>query len=168
LAHLAQRTGTERVVRAMPNLPARVGKGMTGWVASEQVAADEKSFVTELFSLFGVQVPLEKEEMIDAFTAVSGSGPAYFFYLAELLEEKAKAFGFSDADARMLAGQTFLGAAAIFAEGGKTAREWREAVTSKGGTTEAALGVLQEKNIDEIMGAALNAAKKRSEELSQG
>lgn len=151
-----------RVVRAMPNLGVQLGAGVTGWIASDACSDENKDLVSEIFSSMGEDVELENEGMIDALTAVSGSGPAYFFYLAELLEEKARDFGFDEREARMLAEQTFIGAAKLLESGGKTAQQWREAVCSKGGTTEAAIRHLQENKFDEIFKDAVEMAKLRS------
>lgn len=167
LKKLKQKTGAQKIIRAMPNLPAQVGHGITGWVATSAVSKKEKSFVKELFSALGCEIQLPSEAMIDSFSVVSGCGPAYFFALTELLVEAAKRYGFSLRDAQRIASATCIGAAHLLASGGKSAAEWRKAVTSKGGITEAVLKFLKKKNADTIFYQALKTGIKRSKELAR-
>lgn len=167
LAKLSQLTGARRIVRAMPNLAVKTGQGLVGWMANPEVSGEERVLVRAMWEATGAQIEVQEERQLDAITALSGSGPAYFFYLCELLEEKAKAEGFSPAEACVIAQSTFLGAARLLGEGGRSARQWREAVTSQGGTTAAALNYLQEHEFGGIFKQAIAAAKKRAEELSQ-
>ena len=119
-----------------------------------------------IFDCVGTQLEVEEENKLDEITALSGSGPAYFYFLTELIYDKAIEFGFDHEDARKISEQTFTGAAAIFNHESATAKELKEAVTSKGGTTEAALKYLEENGFDKIFKDALEAAKNRSEELN--
>lgn len=155
----------KKVIRAMPNLPIQVSAGVTGWFASAKVDDEEKEFVSELFSSFGLSIELEKEPMLDVITALSGSGPAYFFYLTELLAEKAVEEGIPEEAAQTIAQQTLLGASELLNTGERSAKAWREAVTSKGGTTEAAINYLQEQKWGERFKEAVEKAKKRSSGL---
>lgn len=156
----------QRVVRSMPNLAVRHGLGTIGWYASSACSAEDARLAEKIFSYMGASIKLTDENMMNELTAVSGSGPAYFFYLTELLEEKAREFGFDEQHARRLAEQTFIGAAKLLGAGGKSAKEWREAVSSKGGVTVEAIKSLEENNFGKIFKDALEKAQKRSEELS--
>lgn len=156
----------QRVVRAMPNLAVKHGLGVVGWCASNACSAVDTQLTEKIFSCMGASIELINERMMNELTAISGSGPAYFFYLAELLEEKAREFGFNEQEARLLAEQTFIGAAKLLEAGGKSAKEWREAVSSKGGVTVEAIKSLEENNFGKIFKDALEKAQKRSEELS--
>ncbi|OGH68821.1 MAG: pyrroline-5-carboxylate reductase [Candidatus Magasanikbacteria bacterium RIFCSPHIGHO2_02_FULL_47_14] len=167
LGSIAAKTGAARVVRSMPNLPAQVGQGLTGWVANENVTGQEKDLVQEIFTSFGKEIEVNEEAMVDVITALSGCGPAYFFYLTELLQEKALTLGLSSDQARIIAETTFVGAAHLLEKNTKTAKEWREAVSSKGGVTVAALSHLQKQKFDVIFDQAIDAAIRRSQELKQ-
>lgn len=155
-------TGAKQVVRSMPNLPLTVGQGLTGWVASKGAP---KKIVQELFANFGEAMEVKNESDIDAFTALAGSGPAYFFWLAELMEIQARELGFSEKDAQLIASQTFVGAAETLAQNELSPAQWREAVTSKGGTTHAALTTMADKKLDHAFVSGIEAAIKRSKEL---
>ncbi|PLX29068.1 pyrroline-5-carboxylate reductase [Candidatus Parcubacteria bacterium] len=166
LRRLQELSGAKRIVRTMPNLPIKYGKGVIGWVASEDVSPDEKVFIENILDTMGHEVEILEEEKINNITALSGSGPAYFFYLVELLAKKAEDSGFSKDEAQEIAVTTLVGSAELLKKDDKTAREWREAVTSKGGTTEAALSYMEENNFDTIFLQALDEARKRAEDLS--
>jgi pyrroline-5-carboxylate reductase len=159
--------GVMRVARAMPNTPGAIGKGVTGYALSPQCGEAEKASAEKLLAPLGDVVGPLEEKHIDAVTAVSGSGPAYVFLLAEALEGAAKAAGLDDATAATLARKTVIGAGALLAEGGDPA-DLRRAVTSPGGTTAAALDVLMARGaIPELMRKAVEAAAKRGAELSR-
>lgn len=151
------------IVRAMPNLGAKVGASVTalsgGTKQSLQIAE-------QIFSACGEAVRLE-EKHFDLVTAISGSGPAYFFYLMELLVSKAQEHGIPEAQAKKLAVQTALGAAKLAAQSQDAPAQLREQVTSKGGTTAAALQVLWNNQFGKVFHQALEAARQRGQELSQ-
>lgn len=163
LKTLMEKTGAMQVVRSMPNLPLQVGKGFTAWVCSK--AVKEKEFLKSIFAAIGEEMELSEEDKLDAITALSGSGPGYFFYFCEILEAKAKEWGFSEEEAQKIVRATFVGSAKLLETGEKSATEWKLAVKSKGGTTEAALSRLEADGFDVLMKGALEAAKKRSQEL---
>lgn len=163
---IAQATGSQRIVRAMPNLGVKTGRGMTAWIASEKATKQDAAFAAQIFRSVGKEIRVADEAMIDRFTAIAGCGPAYFFRLCSALEEQAKAQGFSEEDARTLAEETFIGSALLLDTGGKTAAEWTAAVASKGGSTEAALRHFQEKGFDELFGGAIEEAHRRAKELN--
>jgi len=155
-----------KVVRAMPNMPAQIGQGAIGWFANNHVVRTEKLEVAKLLSALGLVVEFKREALLDVVTAVSGSGPAYFFYLCEQLEAGAIKLGLDKKTARVLAEQTFWGSAALLKSKGVGAGELRQAVTSRKGTTAAAIGILEKKGFAKIFECALSAAFKRAQELS--
>ena len=155
------------VVRAMPNMTARIGEGVTSISAGASAGAKEMKLAKEIFNTIGEVVEVE-EKLVDAVTAVSGSGPAYFFYLIESLIEAAEKSGLDKISARKLVLKTALGSAKLLEALKEDPRELRKKVTSKGGTTEAAFKIFESKKFKDIVIDAVNAARKRSEELSQG
>ena len=158
--------GAERVIRCMPNLPIKVGQGVTGWVASLAVGSEDKKLAQKIFSAFGYQIEVLEEEKLDSITALSGSGPAYYFYLCNILAKEAVKMGFTDAEARAIAENTFQGAAKLLEQGNLSSGEWVQVVASKGGTTEAALKSFTEDKFDEVVKRALERARERSKEFS--
>lgn len=156
------------VIRAMPNLPAAVGAGVTGLYAPPGASAHHRANAETLMRAVGDVVWVETEQAINAVTAVSGSGPAYFFLLGEALAEAANAAGFPPEIAERLARATLEGAGAFAAQDKRTLSELRKAVTSPGGTTEAALKILdgETRQLREIVKVAVNAAKARAADLT--
>lgn len=152
-----------KLIRSMPNLGARVAKGITALAGEDQEALE---LAKNLFLGCG-EVVFLKEEHFDTVTAISGSGPAYFFLMMELLVEKAIEEGIPEKEARLLAVQTGVGASLLAEAASESPKKLREMVTSKGGTTEAALKKLSEKNFPEDFKLALQAAIDRGRELSQ-
>ncbi len=156
-----------RVVRAMPNTPATVGKAVTGLAAGGGASADDLAVVRRLFELVGAAVEVP-EEQIDALGTISGSGPAYVFLLIEELTKAAIGKGFNEQDARLMVEQTFIGATALLAASGENPAELRRRVTSPKGTTERAVAVLQDAHFDRVFAEATDAALARSRELASG
>jgi pyrroline-5-carboxylate reductase len=156
------------IVRAMPNLPAAAGRGMTVLVAGPLTAQDQRAAAEALLKAMGQAEWLASEELIDAATAVSGSGPAYFYYLAEALALAGAAAGLPAEAAARLARATLEGAGELaFRTPGKSLAELRQSVTSPGGTTAAALSVLMAQDgLVPLMERAVRAAKQRAAELS--
>ena len=160
--------GTPAVVRTMPNTPAAIGKGITVAVANANVTTMQKAIVDDLLGAAGEVVWIDDEELLDAATAVSGSGPAYVFHLAECLTEAGLAAGLDARLAEKLAVATIAGSAALLEGSDLPAGTLREHVTSPGGTTAAALEVLQgEGGLKDLLTAAVAAAKKRGRELAK-
>jgi pyrroline-5-carboxylate reductase len=154
-----------RVMRVMPNTPALVGAGAAG-IAKGTHATDDDLVTTELIlGAVGICVRVE-EKFIDAVTALSGSGPAYVFYVTEAMSKAGVAAGLDEALAKKLARQTVYGAAKLLVESGEQPESLRRKVTSPGGTTEAALKVMAERKLVDIFAEAMQAAEKRSRELS--
>lgn len=165
---LVSRLGTERVVRTMPNTPAQLGKGITGAVAAPGVTGRDRALADALLAAAGTTIWVEDEKLIDAVTAVSGSGPAYVFYLVEAMAAAGEAQGLSAEQAMALARQTIIGAAALLEADPSTAAQLRKNVTSPAGTTEAALKVLMgDQGLVPLIDKTVAAARARSEELGQ-
>lgn len=154
------------VVRAMPNTPALLGAGITGLCASPQVTDAQRMHAQDLLRSAGEIVWIDAEPQMDAVTALSGSGPAYVFLLAEAMQAAGVAEGLPAATARALALQTVLGAARMLTEGDADAAELRKRVTSPGGTTQAALDILQAGGFTQLLQQAIHAASVRGQMLS--
>jgi len=148
---IAQWLHTERVVRAMPNTPALVGLGQTGLYARSAVSPAEKAAITDMMGLMGQSLWVDTEDLLDAVTALSGSGPAYVFYFLEAMVDAGVHMGLTPAQAHQLAVGTFVGASELARSSSETPAVLRERVTSKGGTTFAALSVMQEKGLHAIL-----------------
>jgi pyrroline-5-carboxylate reductase len=162
---MAQWLGSERIVRAMPNTPALVGKGMTGLFARADVTAAERDLVQAVVATTGDHVWLAQENHLDAVTALSGSGPAYVFYFLEAMVQAGTGMGLSEPQARQLAVATFSGAAALAGASSEPLALLRERVTSKGGTTYAALTSLQASGVQDAFVRAMQAAQQRAQAL---
>lgn len=163
---LERRLGKVAVVRLMPNIPALISQGISAISSGKYATAKDKKLAKSIFSCIGEVVEV-KEELMNAVTAISGSGPAYFFYLAERLMEAAKGLGISSQVAQKLVLKTALGTAMLMSQSQQTSRALRKRVSSKGGTTEAAFKVFREKGLDKILALAFKAAAKRSNQLSK-
>ncbi len=156
-----------RVARIMPNMPALIGEGMSALAFGDMTTYDDKVMVREIFSKLGEVVEVE-EGLMDAVTALSGSGPAYYFYITELIMAMAVEYGIDKEKARKLAVQTAFGSARIMKESKDDCAALRACVTSKGGTTEAAFKALDEAGFGNAFRRAISAAVERSKELRGG
>jgi pyrroline-5-carboxylate reductase len=157
--------GSERVVRAMPNTPALIGQGIAGLYARAAVGAAERAAVEQVLAPTGALLWVAREEDLDAVTALSGSGPAYVFYFVEAMMQAAQDMGLSESQGRTLALATFAGATALALQSGDPPALLRERVTSKGGTTHAALSSLEADGVKAAIVKALRAAQQRAHEL---
>jgi len=158
--------GNYSVVRVMPNTPAQLGLGMSGLFASSEVSDDEKAISEQLMTAVGKIIWLQTEAQIDDIIAVAGSAPAYFFLFMEAMEKQALQLGFNAQESRMLVQQTALGAAQMVVQNNVSIAQLRENVTSKGGTTQAALTQFADDNLENIVANAMNAAIKRAKEMA--
>ena len=156
-----------RLIRAMPNTPALIGQGMTGLFASPQASSEDKNYAENICTAVGKITWVDNEKQIDDITAVSGSGPAYVFAFLEALEIAGIAQGLNAEQARLLAAQTVIGSATLAVQSTETPAILRERVTSKGGTTYAALQVLEKKQWASILGEAIAAASNRGAEMGE-
>lgn len=159
--------GITKVVRTMPNLPAKVGKGVTSFTASKAVSRVELIMVRNLLDTTGESIHVKDETFIDKSTGISGSGPAYVFYFMQSMLEAALKMGFSENDSKVLVSNTFEGAVALFNENDLTPETWMDRVASKGGTTRAALDSMEDNNVKELIKDAAYAAFNRAVELGK-
>ena len=162
---IARASGSERVVRAMPNTPALIGRGISGLYARAAVGASERAQVDAVLAPTGQTVWVDREEDLDAVTALSGSGPAYVFYFVEAMIAAAQQMGLSPEQGKQLALATFAGATELAATSDEAPQVLRERVTSKGGTTHAALTSLEASGVKAAFITALRAAQQRAREL---
>lgn len=161
-----RRFGTSKIVRMMPNTSAQVGVGFTAWTTTDVVTQSEKKFLEKILSCMGKHLYVEQEDDINKATAISGSGPAYFFTMLLAFIDAAQSIGFSEKDATAMAIQTMKGVSALVDEESDL-HQLVQRVASKGGTTEAALAIFKESKIDKIWQVAIRAAYERAKELSR-
>ncbi len=159
---IREQLSVSKVVRAMPNLPAQVGEGMTVYTSSPEVTRLELVMVQNLLATTGKNIYVEAEHMLDAATAISGSGPAYVFYFMRAMMAQARALGFSASEAELLVLQTFAGGISLYQANDSTCEEWIARVSSRGGTTEAAMDCFGESRMHEHIGEGLQAAFDRA------
>ena len=164
---IARWLGSERVVRAMPNTPALIGKGISGLFARAAVTADERSTVEAVVRCTGDFLWMESEAQLDAVTALSGSGPAYVFYFLEAMTSAGAAMGLSAAQAHQLAVATFVGASELARSSSEPPEVLRQRVTSKGGTTNAAISAMEDSGIKQLFERAMLAARDRAEVMGR-
>ena len=158
--------GDVAVVRVMPNMPARIRMGMAAIAPGAGTQPGDDTLAHRIFEAVGHVIRVD-EQLMDAFTAVAGSGPAYVFYLAEAMSTAARKLGFDEAQSKQIVRQTIAGAGALLAESPDSPEALRAAVTSKGGTTAAATAVLDESRVMEAMVEAITVARDRGRELSR-
>ena len=162
---IARWLGNERVIRTMPNTPALIGKGMTGLFARAAVTEADRQHAERVVSGMGRFLWLENEEQLDAVTAISGSGPAYMFYFMEAMTTAGAEMGLSREQAYQLAVGTFIGAGELAQSSHEPPEILRQRVTSKGGTTYAAITSMDESHVKDLFVKALHAAQRRAVEM---
>ena len=155
------------IVRCMPNTPALVLTGATALHANAKVSAEQLSLAENIMRSVGIALWVKEESELDAVTAVSGSGPAYYFLLMEAMEKAALELGLTEETARLLVQQTALGAAKIALESSESPEQLRKRVTSPGGTTQQAINTFEQGGFTELVSKALHAARDRSIEMSK-
>lgn len=160
-------TGATKIIRAMPNLPSQVGKGTTGYIVSKDLNEEDKNIIHTILTSIGIALEVKDEEKIDAITAISGSGPAYVYYFMDSMVQAAIQLGFDKEEALRLVTQTFEGSVQLLKENHLSCQEWIQRVSSKGGTTEAALLVFDQSNVKNLIGKGVLRADTRSKELSK-
>ncbi len=158
---------TNKIVRAMPNLPAQIGMGMTGFTSAEEVTKEEVFNIQNLLNTTGKSLYFDDESKLDAVTAISGSGPAYVFYFMDAMIETAMQMGFTKVQAELLVEQTFMGAVHLLNIHNISCKEWIAKVASKGGTTEAALVQFTNLKLSNAIQEGLRAARQRATELGK-
>ena len=165
-ARVREALAHRNVVRAMPNLPARIGMGMTGFTAGPEVDRAHLRTAETLLNTTGRAIFLDNENLLDAVTAISGSGPAYFFFFIHQMVQAAREMGLDEATARVLVKQTMLGSYHLLNNTQASLEAMIASVSSKGGTTEAAFEVFQERGMGEALQAGIKRAEERAQELS--
>lgn len=167
VGHLEKWLGEKTaIVRCMPNTPSLIQSGASGLFANAYVSEEQKSLAESIIRAVGIIVWITKEEQMDIVTALSGSGPAYFFYFMETMQKSAEKLGLPTETARLLTLQTALGAARLAMETAEDLSTLRQQVTSPGGTTERAFEILMQAQLDDWIHQAMSAAKKRAVELA--
>lgn len=164
---IAQWLSTQRVVRTMPNTPALIGKGITALYARAGVSDADKNWAAQVVGSTGEVLWLSAEDQLDAVTALSGSGPAYMFYLMEAMTEAGASMGLSHQQAYQLAVATFIGAGELARASSESPEVLRQRVTSKGGTTYAAIASMEESGVKDLFIKAIRAAQRRAKELGE-
>jgi pyrroline-5-carboxylate reductase len=164
---LGRTAGAAGIVRCMPNTPALIGQGMTGMVALPGVSPEQRHLAQTILQAVGKVLWLEREDLLDAVTALSGSGPAYVFYFMEAMQQAGQALGLRAEDALQLVQQTFAGATQLTAQSAEPVALLRERVTSKGGTTHAALAAMTQAHIGPAIVAAVKAAAARGQAMGE-
>jgi pyrroline-5-carboxylate reductase len=167
LGTLSDTLGVPKLVRAMPNLPAQIGMGMTVFTCSPDLSRKELFIIQNLLNATGKSLYVEDEKLIDAATAVSGSGPAYVYYFMNAMIKAGVELGFTPAQAELLVNQTFMGSVHLQNRNGLTCEELMQRVASRGGTTEAAFNVFNNHNLEAEIMDGLFGAFKRSVELGR-
>ncbi|MBC7601103.1 MAG: pyrroline-5-carboxylate reductase [Ramlibacter sp.] len=162
---ISQWLGTQRIVRSMPNTPALIGKGMTALFARPAASTEDRALVEQVVATTGDSLWVEREEQLDAVTALSGSGPAYVFFFLEAMTQAGIEMGLSRDQAYRLSVGTFAGASALAAASSESPEVLRQRVTSKGGTTYAAITSMEQSQIQALFIQALHAANRRAGEL---
>jgi len=157
--------GIKKVIRAMPNLPAQIGMGMTAFTSTDEVTRIELVMVQNLINTTGKSLYVNNENFIDAATAISGSGPAYVYYFMNAMILAAKKMGFSESESELLVRTTFRGAADLYNKNNFSCEEWIAKVSSKGGTTEAAVASFKKNLVHEDIIEGAEAAFERAKEL---
>jgi len=165
IATLESHLGINKIVRSMPNIPTQIGEGMTVFCASQTVDSKELFVVQNLINTTGKSIYVEQESMLNAATAISGSGPAYVFYFMQAMIESAIQMGFSASEAEFLVSQTFSGSVQLQNRSKLSNEAWIQRVASKGGTTEAALSIFNQLKLQEIVINGVDSANNRAIEL---
>lgn len=165
ISTIEKQLGCSKIVRSMPNIPTQIGKGMTVFSASSYVDRKELFIIQNLINTTGKSIYVENEKLIDAATAISGSGPAYVFYFMNAMIKAAEGLGFSQSEAELLVNQTFMGSVDLQNTSSLSNENWIKKVASKGGTTEQALKVFNENSVEEVVIKAIQAANNRALEL---
>jgi len=162
---MKQHLGHQRIIRSMPNTPAMVGEGVTGWFADKSISASEKKKIQKLFESTGLAIEVKREDQLNDFTALSGSGPGFFFYVFEQWLKAIRGLNIPNEQASKILAKTLQGSLKLLETSGETPEKLRAKVTSKGGTTEAGLKILQKAQLEKLFAKTLKTAYNRSKQL---
>lgn len=165
VSHILNKTGAHHIIRVMPNTPAQIGEGFSVWHASAAVTEEQKQICKTILGSLGESLEVAEEDMINKATALTGSGPAYIFYLAEQMIHTAQAMGFSADQSEQMIKKLFSGSVQLWKQSKIDAEQLRKNVTSPGGTTEAAIRVMDQEKMPEIVNRAIRRAYERAGEL---
>jgi pyrroline-5-carboxylate reductase len=165
ISSIQEKLHCQKIVRSMPNLPSQIGKGMTVFSASDEVDRKELFIIQNLINTTGKSIYVENEKLIDAATAISGSGPAYVFYFMNAMIKAAEKLGFTSSEAELLVNQTFMGSVDLQNASSLSNEEFINKVASKGGTTEKALSVFNSNFVEKTIENAIFEANNRAIEL---
>lgn len=164
---IAKELGAKKIIRAMPNLPAQIGMGMTVFTSNDDVTRIELVMVQNLINTTGKSIYVDKEELIDASTAISGSGPAYVFFFMDAMMKAAKELGFKESESALLVSQTFKGAVDLYNKHNFSCEDWIQKVASRGGTTEAAINTFTNLELQKDIKQGVHAAMDRAVALGK-
>lgn len=167
IENISNKLQAQKIIRSMPNIPTQIGQGMTVFTASQEVDRKDLFIIQNLINTTGKSLFIENEEMINAATAISGSGPAYVYYFMNAMVDSAMNLGFSKSEAEFLVQQTFLGSTQLQNRSNLSNLEWIEKVSSKGGTTEAALNLFQSHDLNSKINEGIIQANARAKELGK-
>lgn len=167
IENITEKLKVKKIIRSMPNIPTQIGQGMTVFTASDAVDRKDLFIIQNLINTTGKSLFIENEEMINAATAISGSGPAYVYYFMNAMVDAAMQLGFSKSEAEFLVQQTFLGATQLQNRSNLSNLEWIEKVSSKGGTTEAALKLFHSHDLNAKINEGIQQANARAKELGK-
>lgn len=167
IQNIEQKLNVKKIIRSMPNIPTQIGQGMTVFTASNEVDRKDLFIIQNLINTTGKSLFIENEEMINAATAISGSGPAYVYYFMNAMVNAAIDLGFSKSEAEFLVQQTFLGSTQLQNRSNSSNLEWIEKVSSKGGTTEAAIKFFNAHDFNAKINEGIQQANKRAKELGK-
>lgn len=167
IENISEKLQVKKVIRSMPNIPTQIGQGMTVFTASQEVDRKDLFIIQNLINTTGKSLFIENEEMINAATAISGSGPAYVYYFMNAMVDSAISLGFTKSEAEFLVQQTFLGSSQLQNRSNLSNIEWIQKVSSKGGTTEAALNVFDSHHLISKINEGIIQANTRAKELGK-
>ncbi|PIT87613.1 MAG: pyrroline-5-carboxylate reductase [Candidatus Magasanikbacteria bacterium CG10_big_fil_rev_8_21_14_0_10_40_10] len=167
ISSINEKTNANKIVRAMPNLAVKSGQGVVGWLANKNVFTPVKKELKEIFALLGLEIQVKTEDQLDKLSAISGSGPAYFYYFCESLAKAGVNIGFSQKQAMAMVRQTFIGSADVLVASGLNYADLRRAVCSKGGSTLRALEEFKQRKMDDMIYQAVKKALARTKELGK-
>ena len=164
---ISKELGAQKIIRAMPNLPSQIGMGMTVFTSNDAVTRIELVMVQNLINTTGKSIYVENEDLINASTAISGSGPAYVFYFMDAMIKAAAELGFKDSESALLVSQTFKGAVDLYNKNNFSCADWIGKVASRGGTTQAAINMFTNLELQDDIKQGIHAAMDRAVELGQ-
>lgn len=167
IENISEKLQVKKIIRSMPNIPTQIGQGMTVFTASQEVDRKDLFIIQNLINTTGKSLFIENEEMINAATAISGSGPAYVYYFMNAMVDSAISLGFTKSEAEFLVQQTFLGSTQLQNRSNLSNLEWIEKVASKGGTTEAALNLFYAHDLNTKINEGIIQANARAKELGK-